>query len=164
MSFSEAHSVFIWFSNIGTDFLWSSLIQPINFAKTLSQISADIQYFQNCLSTVYKSQIFSYICEWRYEFRFERHYILRRCFSPAQPKIWTIFVLQSMGSVVNTPPVYDYVDRWSSGYCVLHIGRVWSTIVSSWVRPFRTFSGSYENGSTPLSIINSIVQEPGVVT
>lgn len=103
--------------NMFSSFYWflvKLLIQPINFAKILSQISADIQYSQNCLSTVYKSQIFSYICEWRYEFRFERHYILRRCFSPAQPKIWTIFVLQSMGSVVNTPPVSLFM--WSVGF------------------------------------------------
>ena len=66
-------------------------------------------------------------------------------------KIWTIF--KPKGSVVNTPPVYDYVVWWPSGCYVLHIERVWSTIVSFWVRLSRTFDRSYENGSTPLLFI-----------
>lgn len=55
------------------------------------------------------------------------------------------------GSVVSTPPVLDHADWWPSGYCVLHITRVWSTIVSFLMRWSRTSDRSYENGFTPLS-------------
>ena len=37
--------------------------------------------------------------------------------------------LDTKDTVVNAPPAYDYVDWWPSCHCVLHIERVWSTIV-----------------------------------
>ena len=46
-------------------------------------------------------------------------------------------------SVVNTPPVYDYVGRWPSCRCVLHIERVWSTIVYSWYTFVRNVQREY---------------------
>ena len=65
------------------------------------------------------------------------------------------------GLVVSTPPVYDYVGWWPSGCYVLHIERVWSTIVSFLMRWSRTSDRSYENGSTPLYLVDYDHLEPG---
>ena len=58
--------------------------------------------------------------------------------------------LDTKDTVVNTPPVYDYVGWWPSCHYVLHIERVWSTIVCFCVTRSKAFSRTYENGSTPL--------------
>ena len=60
---------------------------------------------------------------------------------------------ETKDTVVNAPPVYDYVDWWPSCHCVLHIERVWSTIVYFCFTQSRAFGRIYENGSTPLFVI-----------
>ena len=64
--------------------------------------------------------------------------------------------LGTKDTVVNAPPVYDYVGRRPSCLCVLHIKRVWSTIVYFGSTLSKTFSRIYENGPTPLLFIYHI--------
>lgn len=62
-----------------------------------------------------------------------------------------------MGSVVNTTPAFWYMLSVDLGSFVLHIKRVWSTIVSSLLRSSGTSKRSYENGST----LSLYIRHPG---
>ena len=58
-----------------------------------------------------------------------------------------------VGAVVSTTPAFWYMLSVDLGSSVLHIKRVWSTIVSSLLRSSGTSKRSYEIGSTLLFMI-----------